>query len=445
MATQKRPWVKLTPAERIEAVRPLEAANRANSTIAFELKAPRPDINKICTFLRRERHAHNAAPESQSGAEFPVAPAPHLGVSPAGRDSDESPVFNPEAKTSEDNGATVLADTLSDPANSVTGEASRVDAGRTASATSETMDATAGETAQISPEGANDILGGVAGACSGIKCGENRTGTESETSGDSVERHALILPSDGDAIAAVKGRARLASADGVEPPPSEPSRPAAEDEPQAPPPRTVIEDVPPLAPDLMKTVSRPSWHTTDRETRDGIVLRLRGEGLSNSQIAARFTDCPSRSAVAGIFNRLRQSGVATPAPPRPKARQTVRISAPAHTPPRARPVAPKPVVVRTPKQNLHAGNIARKATSRQFDPIEIALPRNRAAAFEPLPDTVPVLLLDLTSTTCRWPVNGFHGREAIFCGAACEIEHSYCAAHRQLSYSPRAVSKEART
>lgn len=37
---------------------------------------------------------------------------------------------------------------------------------------------TAGETAPIR------ILGGVAGACSGIKCGENRTRTEIETSGD---------------------------------------------------------------------------------------------------------------------------------------------------------------------------------------------------------------------------------------------------------------------
>lgn len=41
-----------------------------------------------------------------------------------------------------------------------------------------------------SPTMASEILGGVAGACSGIKCGENRTRTEIATSGDGVERHA---------------------------------------------------------------------------------------------------------------------------------------------------------------------------------------------------------------------------------------------------------------
>lgn len=41
-----------------------------------------------------------------------------------------------------------------------------------------------------SPVMASEKVGGVAGACSALSCGENRTGTESETSGDGVERHA---------------------------------------------------------------------------------------------------------------------------------------------------------------------------------------------------------------------------------------------------------------
>lgn len=52
---------------------------------------------------------------------------------------------HPEAKTSTDGGATEQDKEM--PADSVTGEASRPDAGRSASATSERMDATAGETA----------------------------------------------------------------------------------------------------------------------------------------------------------------------------------------------------------------------------------------------------------------------------------------------------------
>lgn len=74
-----------------------------------------------------------------------------------------------QAKASEDNGR------ITGEAGSVTGEASRVDAGRTVSATSETMDVTGGESA------------------------------------------AANSRSDGDAFAAVKGKARLANVVDVEP------------------------------------------------------------------------------------------------------------------------------------------------------------------------------------------------------------------------------------
>ena len=57
-----------------------------------------------------------------------------------------------QAKASEDNGATGYSRTEA-KADCMTGEVSRVDAGRTASATSEVMDVTAGETAPIPDEG----------------------------------------------------------------------------------------------------------------------------------------------------------------------------------------------------------------------------------------------------------------------------------------------------
>ncbi|MES0207899.1 DUF2312 domain-containing protein [Mesorhizobium sp. M0028] len=82
----------------------------------------------------------------------------------------------PEAKASDDNGGTSAIEGAP-----MTGEASRASVG-------------AGTDAINSPEAANELLGGVAGACSGIKCGENRTGTESETSGDSLERQAPNSP-----------------------------------------------------------------------------------------------------------------------------------------------------------------------------------------------------------------------------------------------------------
>lgn len=90
-------------------------------------------------------------------------------------------------------------------------------------ATSELMDVTAGETAPNSRDGASELLGGVAGACSGIKCGENRTRTEIATSGDSLERQAINFQSsacEGNGSNAVgskttDGSARTSSGDGL--------------------------------------------------------------------------------------------------------------------------------------------------------------------------------------------------------------------------------------
>lgn len=58
-----------------------------------------------------------------------------------------NPALQFQAKASEDNGATVPQDEMREAADSMAGEVSRVDAGRTASATSERMGVTGGESA----------------------------------------------------------------------------------------------------------------------------------------------------------------------------------------------------------------------------------------------------------------------------------------------------------
>ncbi|MBP0439439.1 HI1506-related protein [Tianweitania sediminis] len=107
------------PAQAVEAAQPIaiEIANPAGETIR----------------------------STQGGA---MEPALVTGQSPVGAGS---PHPNPEAKTSEDNGRTSAAEGAP-----MAGEASRPDAGRSASATSEIMDATAGETAPIQPEQATE-------------------------------------------------------------------------------------------------------------------------------------------------------------------------------------------------------------------------------------------------------------------------------------------------
>ena len=60
-------------------------------------------------------------------------------------------------------------------------------------------------------------------------------------------------------------------------------------------------------------------------------------------------------------------------------------------------------------------------------------PRHTGHAWEPLPDLVPVRLMDLTSHDCRWPVTEQHG---LFCGAQAVEGKSYCAAHAAHAYLP---------
>lgn len=98
--------------------------------------------------------AQAAAPTSPMGSDAVEISTPITEPQPltqAGSDLTNSQALNgqvathPEAKTSTDGGATEQDKEM--PADSVTGEVSRPDAGRSASATSERMDETAGETA----------------------------------------------------------------------------------------------------------------------------------------------------------------------------------------------------------------------------------------------------------------------------------------------------------
>ena len=42
-------------------------------------------------------------------------------------------------------------------------------------------------------------------------------------------------------------------------------------------------------------------------------------------------------------------------------------------------------------------------------------------------------LMELTSTSCRWPIGDPRDAEFRFCGARKEIEDSYCATHHAMS------------
>lgn len=315
MSPARRPWVSLSAAEQMDAVRPLLADGLAPSTIAYQVGAKQSQVARIATKIRQQE------------AQETVHELAHDEGREAGEEAQASealPAANPSIHAT-DEPAIVAADPV-----------------------------------QLPPE-----------------------------QDEPVE----------------------------EEPASVPPEPEWED-----PAAAVVSAEPAPAPDILTVISRPAWAVLDRATREQIVTRLCADGLSANQIDAHFTDRPGRSAILGLIHRLKARGVGVVRPPR-------------HAPPKiSAPAAPKPVEIKPPKQNLHPGNIARKANSRQLDP---GPPLLRAAlAFDPLPGVVPV---PFGSAGCKWPVDGAEGRGALACGYVRDTseraDEPYCIHHSRIAYT----------
>lgn len=149
------------------------------------------------------------------------------------------------------------------------------------------------------------------------------------------------------------------------------------------------------------------WAKLNPREKEAAVEPLWRAGKSCAEImgAVRAT---SRGSIATIFVRLRHKhGV------RAKTRSEVAVE------------GRKALSARTTKPR------AIKAPAKA--PVII----DKDRAFEPIDGVVPVHLLELTSLSCRWPVNGLHGRSPLFCGQARTDDRSYCAAHRALAQTKR--------
>lgn len=183
----------------------------------------------------------------------------------------------------------------------------------------------------------------------------------------------------------------------------------------------------------------PNWKTIDRQIRNDLVRGYVADGLSARQIADKFFDC-SRAAVIGMAHRLKirlhggQKSEPSTSPRRSKASVSRSPNPkPAKSLIKAANGLLVPVPMRGPN-NPHRNDFKGRAEQRAASPgIEI----RREYAFDPLPHTLPVAFLD--NHGCRWPVDGVNGPGLMVCGAAKDIERSYCNAHRQLSYQAPTV------
>ena len=155
-----------------------------------------------------------------------------------------------------------------------------------------------------------------------------------------------------------------------------------------------------------------SW--TDERVE--LLKRLWSEGLSASQIANQLGEV-TRNAVIGKVHRLGLSG---------------RAKAPV---PAARPRKERDGRPERTQRPLTQGNTALAAA-----PEEAPEP-TPAPAPEPRADNVVAIgqrctIMNLTETTCRWPM-GEPGTDSFhFCGGKSNPGAPYCAHHARIAYQP---------
>ncbi|UDQ87560.1 GcrA cell cycle regulator [Xanthobacter autotrophicus] len=173
-----------------------------------------------------------------------------------------------------------------------------------------------------------------------------------------------------------------------------------------------------------------SWN----DERVELLKKLWSEGLSASQIATELGEV-TRNAVIGKVHRLGLSGraKAAPAPARPRASGT----APAKTGPMGGPMgapAGRPDNQARPQRPTTIGNTALAADLDEA-PEEAPAPAP-VMSDNVVPMTQGCTIMQLTESTCRWPL-GEPGTDSFhFCGGKANPGMPYCQTHARIAYQP---------
>jgi len=154
-----------------------------------------------------------------------------------------------------------------------------------------------------------------------------------------------------------------------------------------------------------------SW--TDE--RVDLLRKLWTEGLSASQIAAELGGV-TRNAVIGKVHRLGLSGRAKPAQSAASRQK------------------------RAPRANAYAKRTTgTKALAPAAKPAgEAASSRSAVVVDVPEPKLLNLNLLQLTESTCKWPIGDPQHDDFAFCGNTARDGDPYCEYHCRLAYQPAA-------
>jgi GcrA cell cycle regulator len=160
-----------------------------------------------------------------------------------------------------------------------------------------------------------------------------------------------------------------------------------------------------------------SW--TDERVE--MLKKLWADGLSASQIAAELGGI-TRNAVIGKVHRLGLSG---------------RAKSPSSAAPRAR----------KPRTHSHMMRVARPAM-RGNTALAHAYEYEVESEPELVDNVIPIgqrrTLLELTESTCRWPIGDPGSTDFFFCGGQSLTNLPYCAYHSRVAYQPANARRDRR-
>ena len=157
-----------------------------------------------------------------------------------------------------------------------------------------------------------------------------------------------------------------------------------------------------------------------------LLNKLRGEGLSASQIAAELGGGVTRSAVLGKCHRLGLARKASTKVSSPRLQQASRPLDPPATAESAMEPGPKPVT-----------------NTATHQPAEQLRGHSRPVEAGPL-GSKGLTIMELREGTCRWPLGDPTTPEFRYCGGGAVPGLPYCAHHAQIAYLPTAERKRLR-
>jgi GcrA cell cycle regulator len=174
------------------------------------------------------------------------------------------------------------------------------------------------------------------------------------------------------------------------------------------------------------------------EERVELLKKLWLEGLSASQIAGVLGEGVTRNAVIGKVHRLKLSGRAKPATSTPRVRSAPRPAARRVSSPSSTSRSSGLGTVMKTRNSMSAGGgggAIQGATalkiSEEFE-VNVEYAPQVAELFIPVEQRLT--LLQLSETTCKWPIGDPLTPDFYFCGQHSEEGKPYCDFHSRRAY-----------